>query len=136
MTLDYAATRVVFGRAIDHYQVIKHKLADMKVSLEVSRAALRECIDAATAADPGETRWRSVMKAYVGAAATQFLQDAIQVHGAVGTTWEHDLHLYLRRAVANEATLGTPHEHQRSLARGGDAEPALAAAAQPSGRGA
>ena len=58
----------------------------------------------------------SVAKSYVGQRATDLIQDCVQLHGGIGVTWEHDIHLYLRRATVNRAMFGTPSEHRRRLA--------------------
>ena len=55
-------------------------------------------------------------KSYVGQRATDLIQDCVQLHGGIGVTWEHDIHLYLRRATVNRAMFGTPSEHRRRLA--------------------
>jgi alkylation response protein AidB-like acyl-CoA dehydrogenase len=57
-----------------------------------------------------------VAKAFIGPVATELVQDCIQLHGGIGVTWEHDLHLYLRRVTVNRATYGTPEEHLERLA--------------------
>ena len=55
-------------------------------------------------------------KSYLGQRATDIIQDCVQMHGGIGVTWEHDIHLYLRRATVNRAMYGTPGEHRRRLA--------------------
>jgi alkylation response protein AidB-like acyl-CoA dehydrogenase len=57
-----------------------------------------------------------VAKSYVGQRATDLVQDCVQMHGGIGVTWEHDIHLYLRRATVNRTMFGTPGEHRRRLA--------------------
>ncbi len=61
-------------------------------------------------------RQLSAAKAWIGPHATEIIQDAVQLHGGIGVTWEHDLHLYLRRATVNRATYGTPEEHAERVA--------------------
>ncbi|MEZ5179849.1 MAG: acyl-CoA dehydrogenase family protein [Acidimicrobiales bacterium] len=58
----------------------------------------------------------SAAKAWIGPHATELVQDCIQLHGGIGVTWEHDLHLYLRRATVNRATHGTPEDHAERIA--------------------
>ena len=58
----------------------------------------------------------SVAKAWIGPHATELIQDCVQLHGGIGVTWEHDLHLYLRRATVNRVTYGTPEEHAERIA--------------------
>ena len=57
----------------------------------------------------------SAAKSFAGARSTEIIQDCVQLHGGIGVTWEHDLHLYLRRATVNRALYGTPEEHRRAL---------------------
>ena len=58
----------------------------------------------------------SVAAAYIGERSTPIIQDCVQLHGGIGITWEHDIHLYLRRATTNRATYGTPRQHRERLA--------------------
>jgi alkylation response protein AidB-like acyl-CoA dehydrogenase len=71
---------------------------------------------AADRPDAGEVV--SAAQAWIGPRATEMIQDCIQLHGGIGITWEHDLHLYLRRATVNRATHGTPEEHADRVAAG------------------
>lgn len=115
MTLQYTKDRVAFGRPIGSYQALKHRMADHRMWLEGSfattayaaRAVGRRQEDAALAA--------RVAKAHVGKWSSVVLHDCLQLHGGIGMTWEHDIHLYFRRAISNEALYGTPDEHCRSL---------------------
>lgn len=116
MTLEYLGHRYSFGRPLSSYQALKHRLADDKVVLEachgIATAAARAV--ATEADDAGELV--SAAKAWIGPQATELIQDCVQLHGGIGVTWEHDLHLYLRRATANRATHGTPDEHAERIA--------------------
>jgi alkylation response protein AidB-like acyl-CoA dehydrogenase len=58
----------------------------------------------------------SIAKAYAGQHATDIIQDCVQLHGGLGVTWEHDIHVYLRRATVDRVTWGAPHEHRRRVA--------------------
>jgi alkylation response protein AidB-like acyl-CoA dehydrogenase len=116
MTVEYAKLRVQFGRPIGSFQAVKHKCATMRMWLQASRAATYYAAMAVAAdADDG---WEaaSVAKAYVGAAIANLTSEALQVHGGIGFTWEHDLHLYHRRAKANQVLFGDPFLHRERLA--------------------
>ncbi|GGO92688.1 putative acyl-CoA dehydrogenase FadE [Nocardioides phosphati] len=104
---EYAKIRVQFGRPIGLFQGIKHKCAWMAIALEQSRAAVW---DAATAIDKGDDTADfagNVAAVLVPDLAVKVAQDCIQAHGGIGFTWEHDAHLYYRRALALRALLGT-----------------------------
>jgi alkylation response protein AidB-like acyl-CoA dehydrogenase len=116
MTLEYLGDRYSFGRPLSSYQALKHRVADDKVVLEASHGIATAAARAvATArADAGEVVSAAV--AWIGPRATQMIQDCVQLHGGIGVTWEHDLHVYLRRATVNRATHGTPEEHAERVA--------------------
>jgi alkylation response protein AidB-like acyl-CoA dehydrogenase len=100
----YACEREQFGRVIGQFQAVKHRCADMLCGLEQARAAVW---DAARGGEPVESALAAtVAAALVPAAAFQSAKDAIQVLGGIGFTWEHDAHLYLRRAAATLQLLG------------------------------
>ena len=104
---EYAKIRVQFGRPIGLFQGIKHKCAWMGIALEQARAAVW---DAATAIDKGDDTADfagKVAAALVPELAVRVTQDCIQAHGGIGFTWEHDAHLYYRRALATRAALGS-----------------------------
>ncbi|MBA3655325.1 MAG: acyl-CoA/acyl-ACP dehydrogenase [Actinobacteria bacterium] len=117
MTLDYAKQREQFGVAIGSFQAIKHKLVDMYVAL--SRARACAYFAAATIAEDDDRRPLAVSmaKAAVGDAQRIICQEAIQIHGGIGYTWEHDLHLFVKRAKTGEALLGTAVDHRQRVAR-------------------
>ena len=116
ITLEYLSDRYSFGRPLSSYQALKHRVADNKMWLEAchatSTAAARSV---ATGADDA-AELVSVAKAWIGPHATELIQDCVQLHGGIGVTWEHDLHLYLRRTTVNRATYGTPEEHTERVA--------------------
>ena len=112
----YAKERVQFGRPIGSFQAIQHKLVDMALTYEESAAAVAYasmCIDAD---DPDRRRAVHVAKASAGVAARTTAWDGLQTHGGIGFTWEHDLHLRLRRAYADDALCGTHEWHLDRLA--------------------
>lgn len=114
-TLQYGRERSAFGRSIMSYQALKHRIADMTVLLEGSKAitdALAAAIDDGAAST---SQLASVAKAYVGTHALDIVDDCVQVTGGIGVTWEHDIHLYNRRAAVNRAVFGTPEDHKQKL---------------------
>jgi alkylation response protein AidB-like acyl-CoA dehydrogenase len=116
LTLEYAAERCSFGRPLASYQVLKHRLADMKLWIEASQAAVEGAVVAVTLDSPSAAQLVSTAKLYVGRKAADLVQDCIQIHGGIGVTWEHDLHLYLRRVTTNRQLMGTPADHAQHLA--------------------
>ncbi|MFI6927013.1 acyl-CoA dehydrogenase family protein [Nonomuraea spiralis] len=112
----YAKIRVAFGRYIGSYQGVKHKLADMHGKLEQAESIVRY---AAWAADesPGELPGAAALaQAYVGRACFEVARDHLLLHGGIGFTWEHDAHLFYKRAKADEVLLGPPRIHRARLA--------------------
>src|SRR5437660_6843302 len=116
IALDHAKTREQFGVPIGSFQAMKHKFADMYVALESARAL---CYFAsATIAEDDERRSlaASMAKAAAGDCQRLIAQDGIQILGGIGYTWEHDMHLYVKRAKAGDALLGTAKEHRDRVA--------------------
>jgi alkylation response protein AidB-like acyl-CoA dehydrogenase len=116
MALAYAKERKQFDVPIGSFQAIQHKLAEMSLELERATAAVHYAAMTVDASDPDRTRAGHVAAAAAGTAARRILKDGIQIHGGIGYTWEHDLHLYLRRATADEYLLGTTSWHHDRLA--------------------
>ena len=116
MTLLYAKEREQFDVPIGSFQAIQHKLADMSLALERATAAVHYAAMTIDGDDPQRTRACHVAKASAGEAARRILKDGIQIHGGIGYTWEHDLHLYLRRATADEYLFGSTGWHLDRLA--------------------
>ncbi len=116
-TLDYMNDRYAFGRPISSYQALKHRVADHLLCLESAKATTDAAIAAidAAAADAGVLA--RVANTYVSAEGPRMVQDFVQFHGGVGVTWEHDLHLYLRRVTLNHALYGTPDSHREQLCK-------------------
>jgi len=116
LTVEWAFDRYSFGRPLASYQALKHRFADMKTWLESSHA-ISDAAAAAVDADSAEAgELVSVAKAYIGEFGSELVQDCVQLHGGIGVTYEHDLHLYLRRHTVDRTTFGTPHEHRRRVA--------------------
>lgn len=116
MTLEYLGHRYSFGRPLASYQALKHRIADDKMHLEACHAITTVAVRAIAddAAHAGEAV--SAAKAWIGSVATDIVQDCVQHHGGIAVTWEHDIHLYLRRATVNRAMYGTASSHRQRLA--------------------
>lgn len=115
MTLEYAKQRYQFGVPIGSFQAIQHKLVDVSLDLERAWSAVYYAAMTIDAGDGARHRAVHVAKAAAGEAATRAAKDGIQIHGGIGFTWEHDLHLFIRRAYASEALLGTTGWHHDRL---------------------
>jgi len=115
-TVQWAFDRYSFGRPLASYQALKHRFADMKLWLEACQATAGAAAHATARQAEDADELVSVAKSYVGQRATDIIQDCVQMHGGIGVTWEHDIHLYLRRATVNRTMFGTPGEHRRRLA--------------------
>ncbi|MEU1980773.1 acyl-CoA dehydrogenase family protein [Nocardia sp. NPDC019395] len=116
MTIEYTGTRQQFGRPIGSFQVVKHRLADLLVSLERARSASRYAA-ALFAQDPDSARLAvAVAGAVCTEAAVHAAEEAVQLHGGVGFTWEHPAHSYFRRALGNEAAQGDARTHRARVA--------------------
>jgi hypothetical protein len=116
MALSYAKERKQFDVPIGSFQAIQHKMADMSLALERATAAVQYAAMTIDARDEDRQRASHVAKAAAGEAARRILKDGLQIHGGVGYTWEHDLHLFLRRAIGDEDLFGTTSWHLDRLA--------------------
>jgi len=116
VTLEYAKHREQFGVPIGSFQAIKHKFADMLVALERARAT--GYFAALTIAEDDGRRSLAASTAKVAAGDCERLlsKEGIQIHGGIGYTWEHDMHLYVRRAKTNSLLLGTAADHRARIA--------------------
>ncbi|MCV7349039.1 acyl-CoA dehydrogenase family protein [Mycobacterium parmense] len=110
-TVRWALDRHTFGRPLASYQALKHKFADMKLWLEACRATTAAAVADVAYRSPAAGLSASIAKSYVGEMAGQVVQGCVQMHGGIGVTWEHDLHLYLRRVALYRSMFGTPEEH-------------------------
>jgi alkylation response protein AidB-like acyl-CoA dehydrogenase len=116
MAVDYAKTRVQFGRPIGGFQAIKHKCADMMVRVESAKSAAYYAAWSA-ADETGELPVAAALaKAYCSDAYFHAAAENIQIHGGIGYTWEHDAHLYFRRAKSSQLLFGDPRQHRSRLA--------------------
>jgi acyl-CoA dehydrogenase len=128
MTVRHASTRIQFGRPIGSFQAVKQKAADMLIRVESARSAAAAATQAAAlalGADPSAALpdlpelpvAAAVAQAYCSEAYVAVAADTIQLHGGIGFTWEHDAHLYFKRAWTSAELLGRPAEHYETIAR-------------------
>ncbi len=117
MAVEYAKERVQFGKPIGSFQAVKHKCVDMMVQVENARSltyyaawTVDENVDEASQAVP-------MAKAYCSDMCKTVTSEAIQVHGGIGFTWEHDMHLFYRRGLASEAAFGSAPTHREVVAQ-------------------
>jgi alkylation response protein AidB-like acyl-CoA dehydrogenase len=116
MTLAYAKEREQFGVPIGSFQAIKHKFADMLLAVERARATGYFAALTLAERDDRSTMATSMAKAAAGDAQRLVGKEGIQIHGGIGYTWEHDIHLYVRRAKADAALFGTATDHRSRVA--------------------
>ncbi len=115
MARDYALLRTQFGRPIGSFQAIKHKLADVLLEVEAARSAAWFGLWAADARPDQLPVVASIAQATCSAAAYLAAAENMQVHGGIGYTWEHQAHLYFRRATTSRMWLGAPASHYERL---------------------
>lgn len=116
MSVQYAKTRVQFGRPIGSFQAIKHKCAEMLLQVESGRSALLYAASIVSASDRESAISAALVKTYCSEAFVHAAKENIQIHGGIGFTWEHDAHLYLKRAKSSELLFGGPDEFRARLA--------------------
>jgi alkylation response protein AidB-like acyl-CoA dehydrogenase len=117
MTVGYVKVREQFGRPLGSFQSVKHKVADMLTTLKGARAAVYYAAMALDAGAAGASAAASAAKAFTCEGVAALAGEALQTHGGIGFTWEHDLHLYLRRAKVDEMLYGTAAEHYERIVR-------------------
>ena len=117
MTVEYAKIRQAFGRPIGSYQGVKHRAADMLVDVENSKSITYYAAWALDEGAPEAALAVSMAKAYVSDAYRRVAAAGIQLHGGIGFTWEHDLHLYFKRAKGSEFTFGDATHHRERVAQ-------------------
>ncbi len=117
MSVEYAKARIQFGRPIGSFQAIKHKCADMLIEVESAKSAAYYAGWAAAKDDDELAVTACLAKAYCSEAYFHAAAENIQIHGGIGFTWEHDAHLYFKRAKSSELLLGDPSYHRELLAQ-------------------
>lgn len=114
--VEYARTRYQFGRPIGSFQAIKHRCAEMLMRVEHARSTAYHAVRVTD--DPGEFAIAAPLAASVASESYVWAAgESIQIHGGIGFTWEHDAHLYLKRAKSSALLFGDPRHHRRLLAR-------------------
>jgi alkylation response protein AidB-like acyl-CoA dehydrogenase len=116
MGVDYAKERQQFGRPIGAYQAVSHRCAQMLLETEGARSATYYAAWAADASPEDLPMAASMAKAYASDAGWRVPDESLQVHGGIGFTWEHDLHLFLKRAKVDAAMFGDAHWHRERVA--------------------
>jgi alkylation response protein AidB-like acyl-CoA dehydrogenase len=116
MAVEYAKVRRQFGRPIGSFQAIKHKGADMLVAHETTRSGAYYAAWAVDTGAPDAPGAAAMAKALCTEMFSTVAAEAIQIHGGIGFTWEHDLHLYFKRAKYLEFALGTPAQCREAVA--------------------
>ena len=109
LTVDYTKSRVQFGRPIGSFQALKHRMADLYVAVQSARAVVNDAIS-----EPSATS-AALARVAASEAFTKVAAEAVQMHGGIAITWEHDIQLYFKRAHASAQLLGPPREHLRRL---------------------
>jgi alkylation response protein AidB-like acyl-CoA dehydrogenase len=117
VSVDYAKQRVQFGRPIGSFQAVKHRCADMLVAVETARVAADTAVRELPGLGGPPSPWVPIAKSHATDAAVEVAGLGIAVLGGIGFTWEHDMHLYLKRAQLNQALYGTPAWHRDELVR-------------------
>src|SRR5580693_9227209 len=116
-SVEYAKTRIQFGRPIGSFQAIKHKCADMLLEVESAKSAAYYAAWAAAEDSDELPVVASLAKSYCSEAYFHSAAENIQIHGGIGFTWEHPAHLYFKRAKSSELLLGDPSYHRELLAQ-------------------
>ncbi|MGA8401468.1 MAG: acyl-CoA dehydrogenase family protein [Stellaceae bacterium] len=116
ITVEYAKLREAFGKPIGSYQGVKHKCADMLVEVENAKSLTYYAAWAIDEKAPDAAMAVSMAKAYASDASRKVSNAGIQLHGGIGMTWEHDLHLYMKRAKASEVAFGDATWHRERVA--------------------
>jgi alkylation response protein AidB-like acyl-CoA dehydrogenase len=117
MAVEYAKDRMQFGKPIGSFQAVKHRCADMLVDVEGMRSTVYYAAWALSAEDRDASIAASTAKVWCADAGPRVIASGLQVHGGIGFTWEHDLHLYLKRAQYDALIFGDASFHRQRLAQ-------------------
>jgi alkylation response protein AidB-like acyl-CoA dehydrogenase len=115
-TVKYIKERYQFGRPVGSFQALKHRIADVWLELVTARAAARYAADCLAEDRDDVAVAVAIAQAHCSPVAVHAAEEAIQLHGGIGMTWEHPAHLFLKRAKSDELTFGTPGRHRAALA--------------------
>jgi alkylation response protein AidB-like acyl-CoA dehydrogenase len=109
LTVEYSKERVQFGRPIGSFQALKHRMADLYVAVQSARTVVNDALG-----DPTATS-AALARVAASEALSKVAAEAVQMHGGIAITWEHDIQLYFKRAHGSAQLLGPPREHLRRL---------------------
>jgi hypothetical protein len=129
LTVGHLLTRVQFGQPIGAFQALQHRAADLYILVESARSLSRASADRASGSDPSLRA--AAVKVYCSEALTRTASEMIQLHGAIGVTWEHQAHRYLKRAHSGRHLFGSPARHLSDIAASLIDAPAAGSAASP-----
>ncbi len=115
-TVAYSKERVQFGRQIGSFQALKHRMADMLLTVEMSRSALLHAVDGVLGDTEDASERAAAAAAYCSEGFNQLAGEMVQLHGGIAITWEHDAHLVFKRAHALGTLFGQAHEHRARIA--------------------
>ncbi len=115
-TVSYLKVRRQFARTVGGFQALKHRLADLYLEVETASAAASYAAATLALDDPDQTVAASLAQASCSGVAVRAAEEAVQLHGGIGMTWEYPVHLYLKRARADHVALGAPERHRARLA--------------------
>jgi alkylation response protein AidB-like acyl-CoA dehydrogenase len=115
-TVDFTRARYQFGRPVGSFQALKHRMADVWAEVTSARAVARAAADALAVGAPDTALLVAVAAAHCSDVAVHAAEECLQLHGGIGMTWEHPVHLYLARAKTSQIALGTPDRHRTTLA--------------------
>jgi len=116
MSVDYAKDRVQFGKPIGSFQAVKHMLADALVDVEGMRSTVYYAAWCGAALDRDRSLSASMAKSWCSDASRRVMASGLQVHGGIGFTWEHDMHLYVKRAQLDQVSYGDAAFHRDRIA--------------------
>jgi alkylation response protein AidB-like acyl-CoA dehydrogenase len=116
LSVEYAKSRLQFGRPIGSFQAVKHRLADLLVDVEHARSTAYHAVWALTDGSDDSALATSIAQAVCSATFSHVATDTIQVHGGIGFTWEHQAHLYFKRATTDAVLLGSAEQHRSRVA--------------------
>jgi len=116
-TVNYAKDRMAFGVPIGSFQIVKHKCADMYSALEYARSLMEWAAEAIKDEAPNAATAVSMAKSYCGDAYRQVTDHGVQIHGGIGFTWDHDMHLYFKHARSSDTAFGDSNYHRELIAK-------------------
>lgn len=116
LTVEHTQQRRQFGRPLGAFQALKHRMAEVHVAVEAARSAARAAASAADRREPGWQRAACVARVSCTEALELATAEMVQLHGGIAITWEHDAHLFFKRAHSSAQLLGQPDAHLRELA--------------------